>query len=286
MSLRVQRLRSLWQRYRVDGRLPPPVADLYRDTTRLRLRDLRDRAVRRVRSGTGEKDGSAQTAVLGTQRIATAGPLPVSLFDLGHQVATAVSAALGAAGVSHFVVDRSGDGIEFGVELDARQAAAYALARLDEPGWHVRWAGGRGRGITPVLAASTDRHVQRAREWVVFCAHSWSDRSIGLESGARISFWDLGTSGQLEKIGIRGQERFDQRCPETVEVIGGRPYPGRTAFPVGANLEHVVEPIDIVYTWVDGADPDWQRAFRDTAAAMGRSIDEAALDPARYHSRD
>ncbi|NKB41582.1 MAG: hypothetical protein GKR86_11145, partial [Ilumatobacter sp.] len=57
-------------------------------------------------------------------------------------------------------------------------------------------------------------------------------------------------------------------------------------FPVGANLEHVAEPIDIVYTWVDGADPDWQRAFRTAAAKAGRSIDERALDPARYHSRD
>ena len=90
----------------------------------------------------------------------------------------------------------------------------------------------------------------------------------------------------MEKIGIRSQERFDQRCPATVEVIDGRSYPGRTAFPVGANLEHVGEPIDIVYTWVDGADSDWQKAFRIAAATAGRSINETALDPARYHSRD
>jgi hypothetical protein len=29
------------------------------------------------------------------------------------------------------------------------------------------------------------------------------------------------------------------------------------------------EPIDIVYTWVDGEDPDWQKAFRAAAATAG-----------------
>ena len=286
MYLRLQRLTGLVQRYRVDRRLPPPVARLYRDTARRRFRDIFERAVQRIPHRSQGTDGSAQSAYLGTQCIATAGSLQLSMFDLGREVATAVSEALDAAGVKHFAVDRSGDGIEFGVELEDRQAAAEALGHLDEQGWYIRWVGGRRAGIMSTIALPTNRHVQHSREWVVFRAHAWSNRAVGLESGAKISFWVMGTSGQLEKVGIRGQERFDPRCPETIEVIGGRPYPGRTAFPVGVNLEHVAEPIDIVYTWVDGADPDWQRAFRDTAAAMGRSIDEAALDPARYHSRD
>lgn len=282
----VQRLYGLLRRYQVDRRLPPSVSNLYREVARLRLRDLCDRSILQVRRVPRRIDESAQFAIIGTQRLSTAGPLSVSLFDLGHEVATAVSATLKAAGVAHFAVDRSGGGIEFGVEIDDRSAAADALARLDELGWYVEWSDGRRRGLRPVPAASSDRHVKRAREWVVFRAHGWSDRAVGLDSGTKISFWDLGTSGQLEKVGIRGQERFDSRCPETTEVIDGRSYPGRTAFPVGANLEHVAEPIDIVYTWVNGADPDWQDAFRATAAAMGRSVEEVALDPARYHSRD
>ncbi len=210
----------------------------------------------------------------------------MSLFELGHDVATAVTTRLTTAGVAHFAVDRRGDGIEFGVELGDRPAALEALARLDGPGWCVEWADGGRRGLTQLGDAPKDRHVGRAREWIVFRAHSWSDRAVGRDQGAAIGFWEPGTSGQLEKIGIRSQERFDHRCPETVEVIDTRPYPGRTAFPVGANFEHVADPIDIVYTWVDGSDPDWQAAFRETATAMGRSIDETALDPARYHNRD
>ena len=96
----------------------------------------------------------------------------------------------------------------------------------------------------------------------------------------------MGTSGQLELVGTRGHERFDQHCGRTVETVDGCEYPGRSAFPVGSDLARMVEPIDIVYTWVDGADPSWQEAFRATAREHGRRVDEVALDPARYRSRD
>jgi hypothetical protein len=101
-----------------------------------------------------------------------------------------------------------------------------------------------------------------------------------------VTFWQIGTSGHYEKVGTRGHERFEPRCPATVEVVDGREYPGRTAFPVGADLEHVADPIDLVYTWVDGDDPVWQEAFGQTARRWGRHTEEAALDPARYRSRD
>ena len=48
----------------------------------------------------------------------------------------------------------------------------------------------------------------------------------------------------------------------------------------------MTDPVDIVYTWVDGDDPAWQRQFRAAADENGRRIDEVALDPARYRSRD
>ncbi|MGA9276987.1 Stealth CR1 domain-containing protein, partial [Ilumatobacter sp.] len=190
-----------------------------------------------------------------------------------------MSDALTAHGVDHSVVGRRGDGLEFGVALADRVAAISALAGLDAPGWYVEWTGAERTGVVPARTARSNRHVIRAREWNVFQAFAWGDQAVGSEQGAVIGFWEAGTSGLLEKIGDRGQERFDSRSPVTTEIVDGRPYPGRAAFPVGANLEHVVDPIDIVYTWVDGADPDWQEAFRSTAERLGRSIDETALDP-------
>ena len=285
MRSRLQRLRGLLHRYRVDRRLPPPVSALYRDVFVLRLRDSRRRIVRRLRLPHRSDDGT-EVGALGSHRVRTAGPLAVSLFELGHDVASMVSEVLSRSGVDHFVVDRCGDGLEFGLELDRRADALEALRGLTGRGWFLEWADTGGRGFVSVGDAVGNRHARRAREWTVFRAHAWSDRAVGRDQGTRVSFWDLGTSGELEKVGVRSHERFDPRCPPTVEVVDGYRYPGRTAFPVGANLEHVVDPIDIVYTWVDGSDPEWRAAFQAAAASTGRSVDETALDPARYHSRD
>jgi Stealth protein CR2, conserved region 2/Stealth protein CR1, conserved region 1/Stealth protein CR4, conserved region 4/Stealth protein CR3, conserved region 3 len=62
-------------------------------------------------------------------------------------------------------------------------------------------------------------------------------------------------------IGVRGQSRFDARSAPTVETVDRREYPGRSAFPVGNSLEHFTADIDVVYTWVDGSDERWRRAF-------------------------
>jgi hypothetical protein len=119
-----------------------------------------------------------------------------------------------------------------------------------------------------------------------FRAHSYGDHALGPDEAVRLTFWEVGTSGQMELVGTRGHERFDQRSAPTVETIDGHDYPGRSAFPVGRSLDAVDFPVDIVYTWVDGGDESWQASFRETAAKLGRNLSESALDPARYAHRD
>ena len=288
MQSKLRRLRTLVRRYRIDRRLPPPVLDLYKRTTALRTADRAERATAGTRRILGESSAGGDDAVarLGPWRLQTAGDLEVSTADLGHEVATAVSTALADAGVEHFVTERRGDGLAFGVELPERAVALKSLAAEFDTGWFLEWADGSRSGIVALSDAADDRRVLRARSWVVFRAHRWGDSVVGIGSATEISFWDLGTSGQLERVGTRSQERFDPRCPVTTEVIDGRSYPGRTAFPVGANFEHVIDPIDLVYTWVDGSDPAWLKSFRSTAGAEGRELDDVALDPARYRSRE
>ncbi len=276
------------QRYRLDRRLPPPVLDLYTASTRLRATDAcahRAAATRPVLGAPPDR-GAIAPARWGSRQLHTAGDLEMSTAELGHSIAGSVTQALIDADVEHFVVDRRGDGLVFGVGLDDRSDSLAALSAIRGTGWFIEWADGRGSGIVSLSDASTDRRVRRARSWNVFRAHRCGGRAIGPDQGVEVTFWTPGTSGQLEKVGTRGHERFDARCPWTVEVVDGHEYSGRTAFPVGANFEHVDDPIDIVYTWVDGADPDWVESFRSTAAATGRRVDEAALDPARYRSRD
>lgn len=284
MRSKLLRLRGLVQRYRVDRRLPPQVLDLFRETTALRRREAADRRHAEARK-TLSADG--EVARLGRSYVAVAGPLSMSTADLGHAIATDVVEALRSGDITPFAVDRSGDGLQFGVDLSERPAALEALiAGLGDHGGHLRWFDGSKSGLVAISDAAGERSVHRARAWEVFRAHSWGDTVVGSEQATEISFWQIGASGRAERIGTRGLERFDVRSQPTVEVIDGHEYPGNTAFPVGANFEHVADPIDIVYTWVDGSDPAWVEAFKTTAAAAGRSVDEVALDPARYRTRD
>jgi hypothetical protein len=80
----------------------------------------------------------------------------------------------------------------------------------------------------------------------------------------------VGTSGKQEMIGVRGQARFDARSTPTVETIDGRRYPGLTAFPIEHALERFDGEIDVVYTWVDGAEPAWRAAFEEWSARERR----------------
>jgi hypothetical protein len=120
----------------------------------------------------------------------------------------------------------------------------------------------------------------------VFRAHRLGGRAIGPEVGVVVTFWTMGTSGQMELVGTRGHDRFDTRSPRTVEMIGGHEFPGRAAFPAGRTLERFDGPIDLVYTWVDGSDPAWLESLRVAVDACGRSLGGEALDPARFRSRD
>lgn len=286
MRTKLARLRSLARRYRIDGRLPPPVLALYKRTIALRTLDRAERTAAEVRRPFGSSRQVRPAARLASRRLKTVGDLDVSTAQLGLEMATAVSSALTDAGLAHFLVDRRGDGLVMGLELSDRPAALAALGQVRGDAWFVLWADGARSGLVALRDALTDRRVLRARSWKLFQAHAWGDSVIGHGSGTELTFWDLGDSGLLERVGTRSQERFDPRCPTTVETIDGHDYPGRTAFPVGANFEHVGEPIDIVYTWVDGADPNWIEAFQATALAHGRELDEVALDPARYRTRD
>ena len=290
MRSRLARLRGLVHRYRVDRRLPPQVFALYRTVLALRLRTLIVTTARGLRRPPMSRSGVVPTvsfADQGASRVRSAGALDVPLSALTHRFAERVVHSLQAWTLDPFVVDRRADSVVIGIDVAQRTNALRALvAELREPGWYLDWSDGHRTGTVAVGSALGRRSVEHAREWRVYQVHSWGDRSIGQEQATVVTFWDLGTSGQLELVGTRGHERFDARSPSTVEVIEGRRYPGRTAFPIGSSLQHLNAPVDLVYTWVDGSDLDWQRHFSDTALQFGREVGEVALDPARYRSRD
>jgi len=290
MRSRVNRARGLVQRYRVDRRLPPQVLRVYRDVARLRrIEGAHERAasVRPAVLTTRADEPQGPLVRQGGRRVEAFGVLEQSLTDLAQAYAQAIVTVLDDAAVDPFVIDRRRDSVVLGIELRFRSKALESLATaFAEPGWLLDWEDGTRSGTVALLDAPRSRAVRRARTWRIYQVAAWGQSAVGQQQATELTFWEMGTSGQLELVGTRGHERFDQRCDRTVETVDGHEYPGRSAFPVGSDLARMAEPIDIVYTWVDGADPSWQEAFRATAREHGRRVDEVALDPARYRSRD
>lgn len=281
----VRRARGLVARYRIDRRLPPTVNSLYHRAARARLDHSFDSAMAALRPVLGDGASAQPAARLGQRRVATGGVLSTSIDELALDTAQTVVEILADRGLEPFVVDRDDGRVVVGVLLADRRRALHALSASGGPGWFLSWTDRSTVGLAALGDAHRSRHARRARSWTVFRSYQVGERATGEEAGVVITFWTPGSSGLLEQVGTRAHQRFDARSAHTTESVGGRSFPGRSAFPVGMNLERFDGDIDVVYTWVDGADPDWAAAFRSTAAACGRSIDEAALDPARFRSR-
>jgi stealth protein CR2/Stealth-like protein len=285
---RAARVRGLWDRYRADGRLPPTVAALVRDAVDLRIGDAVDRALARIRPVLGRQAGGVEVARRGSRLMAVAGTLAASSQQLTHDAAGRVTAALTAGRVDTFLVERDGEHLVFGIFAETRPAAWEALQPLAaEDGWYVDWERGGRRGTVAIRRGDVPAELDRATRWSIYRAWSAGGAVVGPEQAAQLTFWQLGTSGRQEMIGVRGQARFDVRSDRTVETVDGRRYAGRSAFPVSNSLERFGGEVDVVYTWVDGSDDRWRAAFEEWSHREGRDREsDRDLVAGRFRDND
>lgn len=278
---------ALARRYRVDGRLPPVVSKVLREwaATAVITRSQRIAASALPPAGNGPASMPARD---GWRRVATVGPLRTSLDELAVENVATVVDALTAAGLHPFLVDRVGDRFRVGLRLEERAAAVTAVSSLfAQPGWSIRWTRGRRSRTMRRRTALATRRLRRATTWYVGPRHALGEIAIGRDQTVEIGFWAPGTSGQCELVGTRGQERFQPDSPTTVVKVRDRELPGLAAFPITERIDRFEGDIDVVYTWVDGSDPDWRAAFEEWAHRTGRDrSSDAALAPGRYRSRD
>jgi hypothetical protein len=269
--------------------LPPVVLSLVREAISLRIADRVDRAIAGVRPVLGPGRGTgAASARVGRRRLTVAGSVTSSSQGLTHENGRRVSAAFDAMGVDAFVVDRAAEHLVFGVANQARGAAWSALRTLaGEGAWFVDWERGVRRGTLALSDRPLPRPLASATSWSIYRAWAAAGTVVGPDQATVLTFWEPGTSGKDELIGVRGQARFDPRSAATREVIDGHEYRGRAAFPVATNLERFVGDIDVVYTWVDGSDPRWLEAFDVWARREGRETsDDRDLIAGRFRDND
>ena len=124
----------------------------------------------------------------------------------------------------------------------------------------------------------------------------------GAEMGCELQLWlEVGPSHQRTLNGeflasgtLLGDRTLDP-VPEAVEpapdgiverLVDGRPRPVAAALTHPNLLQHL-DPVDVVYTWVDGSDPAWRKR-RDAALREGEGapLHDLAANESRFTSRD
>jgi hypothetical protein len=211
-----------------------------------------------------------------------------------------VTAALAAAGLDHWVV-RGTHALTsvVGVPERLRTAAVRVLEQLcaDAGGYVSQTLPRPPLRRLPQDAAEADwaalgqASVLRLT-W--FRSEPTGSFVVGPEYGCEVEFWRADRrAGRLLAPRVNGCVRSIAVDSPVVEVPDHRftpmaPHDGgplwTTREDFGRPLPEDIDfPVDVVYTWVDGSDPDW---LRRRAAATGRSYHPEAASDARYINRD
>nr|WP_202523853.1 stealth family protein [Kitasatospora sp. SID7827] len=226
-------------------------------------------------------------------------PRPV---DLREHVLRMVTTALADAGVRHFALRGPSDLRTCVAVPDGERAAAERALRA---------LGTR----TPCYAAATDRAGELAGElremseeatWrrlrgtrTLRVAQLWTDPGakllMGFTYGCEVEFWSAATGVLTAPRPNRSAVTLPEHGRESDVPLGRLGQFTDPYLPTPATVrtrpeltvrrpEDVDFPIDVVYTWVDGADPGWQR--RRAAAAGAGAYHRQSANAARYLNRD
>lgn len=172
---------------------------------------------------------------------------------------------LAAAGIRPFVTDRAGVATyRLGVFVEDRQRALDALRATD-------------------LVVHPASATGRLRAWSYH--HLGAGLVVGPEHSVEVEFWVSESVGRKVPDGRTGILDFDADADhETTVDIGGHTLPSWGTFAAELSATRPDFPIDVVYTWVDGSDPEWRAEYEQhLAAATGHPH---AANESRFTSRD
>lgn len=147
----------------------------------------------------------------------------------------------------------------------------------------------------PAAGPSRARLLARANVWRVFefLADPTGRDVLGDLHGCEVEFWtgavhdkaDSDQSGEANRTDQVLAKRWNERVTVLTRSQFGQPDGGAEL--TSPLITHIDFPVDIVYTWVDGDDPEWRRRQREasrTTPALRR--DGEATGAARYTSYD
>ncbi|RKW71925.1 stealth family protein [Galactobacter caseinivorans] len=174
-----------------------------------------------------------------------------------------------------------------GVTQENAAAALSALAAAPElDGWRACAAGDAlGNPVITPLGASRLRAVGGVRLWRVQAATATSRFRSGPTEGVEVLFFGANEDRPhvleplVRREGLAGLtlEQTQDRDAHGVPQVWAR----------GRDVQEVGFPIDVVYTWVDGADAEWAKSKAQAKAAVeGVVFTERSDDESRFADHD
>jgi hypothetical protein len=108
-----------------------------------------------------------------------------------------------------------------------------------------------------------------------------------LDYGCDVEFWSIGSGQFVGPRENRAARVLTAAEMTTVRIdVAGRDARTPEVF-TRRMVDDITFDIDVVYTWVDGSDPDWREARERTRAEQaGLQFHPGATAEARFHSRD
>jgi len=212
-------------------------------------------------------------------------------------VREAVHEALRQAEIEHVVVPVQGGRPVIAVQSTDVARLPDALGRLPDG---ATWRMGidtslRMRWLTLDAGCRKNLHAARA-VWLrrAYVAADGHDVAVEDHSEAVIQIWDVLAGGEARPDGEphHAGTRIPRTEPVTVPYLLASEW---TALAQGSPQAHalvlphllaVTEPIDVVYTWVDGEDEDWQQRKSEAMGLHTEVINRTADAASRFISRD
>ncbi|MGP5073489.1 Stealth CR1 domain-containing protein [Arthrobacter rhombi] len=171
---------------------------------------------------------------------------------------------------------REGDRIRFWNAISNNKAFRH---------WYVSALDDRNR-TSPSVAHTTSSTIgqyEATRLWEVVLASHSSSFVAGPDQGVDILFWTKNEDGLLES-----PVWSEQATPLTSFQADDQDSDGTPkVWSEYTHLSTTTLPIDVVYTWVDGSDPEWLRRKAATSGIVDVStFTERAQDAARFADHD
>jgi hypothetical protein len=241
------------------------------------------------------------TAIASGTALETSGDLCVarSVADIPepHQVLADVADALTASGIEHVSIAAPGESKYLAIDARELPKLASALDALPHaPTWRVEVRSKvRGRWYPAAHAAQHIDHdtvsltLRRA-----YVAPDGTHVEVAGRAETTLEIWEWQAGGEPRADGdahLKGT-RVPRGLPTTVPYLieedwralaAGKPRPPALALP---HLLEVSEPIDVVYTWVDGDDPEWARRKSAAMGEVAPEVNQTADAASRFVSRD